>query len=105
MVAGAAGAFVGNPTEVCLIRMTSDGRLPPNERRNYTHVGNALTRIVKEEGVLALWSGGIPTVIRAIVVNATQLGTYAQVGSEMYPLFEKNIAKQYYQIFQKYLLV
>lgn len=79
MIAGAAGAFVGNPTEVCLIRMTADGRLPPNERRNYTHVGNALARIIKEEGVLTLWSGGIPTVVRAVVVNATQLGTYAQV--------------------------
>lgn len=30
--------------------MTSDGRLPVAERRNYTGVINALTRIVREEG-------------------------------------------------------
>lgn len=26
--AGAAGAFVGTPAEVALVRMTTDGRLP-----------------------------------------------------------------------------
>lgn len=34
-VAGAVGALVGNPGEVVLIRMSSDGRLPPEQRRNY----------------------------------------------------------------------
>ncbi|KAI1727396.1 mitochondrial carrier protein [Ditylenchus destructor] len=77
MSAGAVGAFVGNPTEVALIRMTSDGRLPVDERRNYKNVFNALSRIVKEEGVLALWRGSAPTIARAIVVNAAQLSTYS----------------------------
>lgn len=36
-VAGAVGAFVGNPGEVVLIRMSSDGRLPPEQRRNYKY--------------------------------------------------------------------
>lgn len=44
MAAGAAGAFVGNPAEVALIRMTADGRLPPEKRRNYTNVFDALGR-------------------------------------------------------------
>src|SRR5699024_5629300 len=35
MTAGAVGAFFGTPAEVSLIRMTSDGRLPPAERRGY----------------------------------------------------------------------
>lgn len=55
MTAGAVGSFVGNPTEVALIRMTSDGRLPLAERRNYRNVFNALGRIYKEEGILTLW--------------------------------------------------
>lgn len=55
MIAGAVGSFVGNPTEVALIRMTSDGRLPLEERRNYRNVFDALVRIYKEEGVLVLW--------------------------------------------------
>jgi solute carrier family 25 oxoglutarate transporter 11 len=41
--------------------MTADGKLPAAEKRNYTSVFNALGRIVKEEGVLTLWRGAIPT--------------------------------------------
>lgn len=79
MLAGAAGAFVGTPAEVALIRMTSDGRLPPAERRNYKNVFNALTRITTEEGVTTLWRGAVPTIGRAVVVNAAQLASYSQV--------------------------
>lgn len=50
MTAGAVGSFVGNPSELILIRMTADGRLPVAERRNYTGFFNALFRIAREEG-------------------------------------------------------
>lgn len=33
MVAGCAGAFVGTPAEVALIRMTADGRLPLGKKK------------------------------------------------------------------------
>lgn len=49
-IAGAAGALIGTPAEVALIRMTADGRLPMAERRNYAGVFNALARITTEEG-------------------------------------------------------
>ncbi|XP_063903816.1 mitochondrial 2-oxoglutarate/malate carrier protein [Zophobas morio] len=78
MAAGMVGAFVGTPAEVSLIRMTADGRLPANERRNYKNVFDALLRITKEEGLLTLWRGAIPTMGRAMVVNAAQLATYSQ---------------------------
>lgn len=58
--------------------MTSDGRLPLADRRNYRNVFDALIRIVKEEGVLTLWRGAIPTMGRAMVVNAAQLASYSQ---------------------------
>ncbi|MCL4125098.1 UNVERIFIED_CONTAM: hypothetical protein GTU68_047102, partial [Idotea baltica] len=45
MAAGVVGSFVGTPAEISLIRMTSDGRLPPAERRNYKNVFDALFRI------------------------------------------------------------
>lgn len=77
-LAGACGAFVGNPAEVALIRMASDGRLPLNERRNYRNVVNALTRMTTEEGVTTLWRGSLPTVGRAVVVNMSQLASYSQ---------------------------
>ncbi|GAB0090112.1 mitochondrial 2-oxoglutarate/malate carrier protein [Sergentomyia squamirostris] len=78
MIAGATGAFVGTPAELSLIRMTADGRLPPAERRNYTSVFNALARITREEGLLMLWRGCIPTIGRAMVVNMAQLASYSQ---------------------------
>ena len=58
--------------------MTADGRLPPAERRNYKHVGDALVRIAREEGILTLWRGAVPTMARAMVVNAAQLASYSQ---------------------------
>jgi len=78
MVAGCCGAFVGCPAEVALIRMTSDGNLPADQRRNYKSAFDALFRIAREEGVTTLWRGCIPTMGRAMVVNAAQLASYSQ---------------------------
>ena len=78
MTAGACGAFVGTPAEVALIRMTSDGNLAADQRRNYKSVFDALIRIFREEGITALWRGAIPTMGRAMVVNAAQLASYSQ---------------------------
>ncbi|CAK1555542.1 unnamed protein product [Leptosia nina] len=76
--AGGVGAIVGNPAEVALIRMTADGRLPPEQRRNYRHVIDALARICREEGAGTLMRGVTATVTRAMVVNGAQLSTYQQ---------------------------
>ncbi|CAH0588840.1 unnamed protein product [Chrysodeixis includens] len=85
MVAGGIGAFIGTPAEVALIRMTADGRLPPEKKRNYKNVFNALSRITTEEGVTTLWKGGAATVSRAMVVNGAQLGSYAQAREMLLP--------------------
>lgn len=76
--AGVTGSFVGNPAEISLIRMTADGKLPLDQRRNYTSVINAIARMVREEGLVTLWRGCIPTMGRAAVVNAAQLSSYTQ---------------------------
>ncbi|KAI3376183.1 hypothetical protein L3Q82_016390, partial [Scortum barcoo] len=81
MTAGATGAFVGTPAEVALIRMTADGLIlcsPADQRRGYTNVFNALARITREEGITTLWRGCVPTMARAVVVNAAQLASYSQ---------------------------
>ena len=78
MTAGGVGAFVGTPAEVALIRMTSDGRLPVEKRRNYKHVFDALKRVITEEGFFTMWRGCSPTVVRAMLLNAVQLGVYSQ---------------------------
>ncbi|KAL7301735.1 hypothetical protein TKK_0005731 [Trichogramma kaykai] len=93
MAAGCVGAFVGTPAEVALIRMTADGRLPLAERRNYKNVFHALIRITREEGIFALWRGAIPTMGRAMVVNAAQLASYSQAKQALLDTgyFEENI--------------
>ena len=69
LTAGFIGSIVGNPADLALIRMQNDTALKPEERRNYKNVVDAFSRIVKEEGVLALWRGCTPTVIRAMSLN------------------------------------
>ncbi|EGD77243.1 2-oxoglutarate/malate carrier protein [Salpingoeca rosetta] len=88
LTAGAVGAVVGTPAEIALIRMSSDGSRPAAERRGYTSVFNALSRIAREEGVLTLWRGCGPTVARAMVVNAAQLATYTQAKQVIKQTFE-----------------
>ena len=77
-IAGGAAAFIGVPSEVCLVRMGADSRKPMEERRNYKHAGDALVRIAREEGITSLWSGTSPTVARACLLNAGQLGVYSE---------------------------
>jgi solute carrier family 25 oxoglutarate transporter 11 len=52
--------------------------LPIEQRRNYKNAFDALARIVREESVGTLWRGWQPTVARAMILNAAQLGTYSQ---------------------------
>ncbi|KAJ7547545.1 hypothetical protein O6H91_08G091000 [Diphasiastrum complanatum] len=79
LLAGGIGAIVGNPADVAMVRMQADGRLPAHQRRNYAGVGDALVRMVRQEGVTTLWTGCGPTVQRAMVVTAAQLATYDQI--------------------------
>jgi solute carrier family 25 oxoglutarate transporter 11 len=58
--------------------MGADSKKPEAERRNYKNVVDAITRIGKEEGVAALWSGAGPTIARACLLNAGQLGVYSE---------------------------
>ena len=88
LVAGGTGAFCGTPADVTLVRMTVDCRLPEAERRNYKSVFDAWRRIVAEEGVAALWTGCLPTIGRAMVVNVCQLATQTQAKQEIEKAFQ-----------------
>ena len=77
-VSGGIGSFVGTPSELALVRMSADSKLPVAQRRNYTSVVDCIVRISREEGVTKLWRGATPTMGRAMVVNAAQLASYSQ---------------------------
>jgi solute carrier family 25 oxoglutarate transporter 11 len=76
---GAIASAIGNPFDVSLVRMQADAMAPVGERRNYTGVGNAVTRIVREEGFGALYHGYRPTLLRAIAMNVGMMASFDQV--------------------------
>ena len=83
LTAGAIGACVGSPADLALIRMQADNTLPLAQRRNYTNAFHALYRISADEGVLALWKGCGPTVVRAMALNMGMLASYDQSAEYM----------------------
>lgn len=78
-VAAIAGAVVGNPAEMTMTRRQSDLTLPPELRRNYKNVFEAIGRIVRTEGIFALWTGLPNAVARVIAVSSSQLTTFEEV--------------------------
>jgi len=83
LAAGGLAAMVGNPADLALIRMQSDGLKPIAQRANYRHVGDALMRIAKSEGVLRLWAGAYPTVVRAMALNFGQLAFFSEAKAQL----------------------
>lgn len=78
LTAGAIGASVGSPADLALIRMQADTLVPLAERRGYKNAFHALYKIAADEGVLALWNGAGPTVVRAMALNMGMLASYDQ---------------------------
>lgn len=85
--AGAIGSMAGLPTEVSLVRMSAESKMAPEMRRGYKNSIDCITRIAKEEGVLKLWSGGVPTVIRATLLSASVLGCYSETKEQLHKRF------------------
>ena len=83
LTAGGLAAMIGNPADLALIRMQSDGLKPKDQRANYRSVFDALKRIAGGEGVAALWSGAYPTVIRAMALNFGQLTFFAESKTQL----------------------
>jgi solute carrier family 25 (mitochondrial oxoglutarate transporter), member 11 len=83
LTAGGLAAMVGNPADLALIRMQSDGLKPVESRANYRSVIDALSRISKSEGVAALWAGATPTVVRAMALNLGQLAFFSESKSQL----------------------
>lgn len=68
-MAGFIASIVGNPADLSLVRMQNDVNMAIEQRRNYKNVLDAFQTIVREEGILALWKGTVPTCVRAMSMN------------------------------------
>ena len=64
------------PTDLVKVRMQSEGRLAPGVAPRYSGVFNAYATIVRAEGVLGLWTGLGPAIMRNSIINATELASY-----------------------------
>lgn len=83
LAAGGLAAIAGNPADLALIRMQSDGLKPAPQRANYTSVIDALVRISKNEGITRLWAGCYPTVVRAMALNFGQLAFFSEAKNQL----------------------
>jgi solute carrier family 25 (mitochondrial citrate transporter), member 1 len=81
-VSGALGPIVNNPLDVVKTRLQKqvvvDGKTP-----KYTGLVQACGVIAKEEGVLALWKGIVPRLLRISPGQAITFMTYEAVSSTM----------------------
>lgn len=68
---------VASPADLVKVRMQADGRLiSQGLQPRYSGPFDALTKIVRGEGVVGLWKGVVPNVQRAFLVNMGELACY-----------------------------
>ncbi|KAK4492080.1 hypothetical protein RD792_002877 [Penstemon davidsonii] len=79
LISGAIAISVANPTDLVKVRLQAEGKLPAGVPRRYTGALNAYYTIVKEEGVLSLWTGLGPNIARNAIINAAELASYDHV--------------------------
>ncbi|KAF8849813.1 mitochondrial carrier [Acephala macrosclerotiorum] len=89
-VAGGLAGMIGNPTEVVLVRMCSDGVKDAQQRYRYPNALAGLVKIGKEEGLDAFTKGLGPNIVRSILMNVSQIAVYS---SAKHQLLSNNIAK------------
>jgi len=78
MLSGSIAVCIGTPFDVALVRMQADSMKPPQQRRNYKNVFNALIRVFREEGFKKLYSGLMPNILRGMAMNVGMMSCYDQ---------------------------
>ncbi|KAL3829099.1 hypothetical protein ACJIZ3_017901 [Penstemon smallii] len=96
LVTGAIAISVANPTDLVKVRLQAEGKLPSGVPRRYTGALNAYYTIVKQEGVVSLWTGLGPNIARNAIINAAELASYDHVKETILniPGFTDNVLTQ-----------
>jgi len=89
LITGAVGISIACPTDVVKIRLQAEGRLPPGAQRRYNGTIDAYTKIIKNEGVVGLWTGIVPNILRNSIMNAAELASYDQIKTSILLRFPK----------------
>lgn len=75
-IAGVVAGIVGAPGELIMVRMSADAVRPEDKRYRYRNAIQGLWRIGKTEGLASTFRGARATVLRAVIMNASQLSWY-----------------------------
>ncbi|XP_038901024.1 mitochondrial uncoupling protein 2-like isoform X3 [Benincasa hispida] len=76
---GALAISVANPTDLVKVRLQAEGKLPAGVPRRYSGTLDAYFTIIRQEGLMALWTGIGPNIARNAIINAAELASYDQV--------------------------
>jgi dicarboxylate transporter 10 len=82
-LAGGIAGFIGNPAEVVLVRMSTDGAKPFAERFNYPNALVGLVRVGSREGLAAYARGLGPNVVRSVLMNVSQIAAYTEAKRQL----------------------
>ncbi|KAJ4485528.1 mitochondrial carrier domain-containing protein [Lentinula aciculospora] len=93
-LAGGLGGIAGNPADILLVRMTGDVIKPQEHRFNYSNALSGLANLAEQEGVKGM-ARGLGTNARAMLMNASQVGSYDLFKSA---LLDKTIPVLDYQL-------
>ena len=69
MLSGGLGQAAAVPADLIKVRLQGN-------TRQYNGIIDAFGKIVRQEGILGLWRGGLPAIQRAALVNLGELTTY-----------------------------
>jgi solute carrier family 25 citrate transporter 1 len=88
-LSGGMGPLVNNPLDVVKTRLQKQV-VKPGQTPKYTGLSQACVVIAKEEGVLALWKGITPRLLRIMPGQAITFMTYEAVSTQLhrYGLFQ-----------------
>ncbi|KAL2780926.1 mitochondrial brown fat uncoupling protein 1 [Daubentonia madagascariensis] len=75
LTTGGVAVFIGQPTEVVKVRLQAQSHLHGLKPR-YTGTYNAYRIIATTEGLMGLWKGTTPNLMRNVIINCTELVTY-----------------------------
>lgn len=78
-IAGVVAGIVGAPGELIMVRMSADAVRPVEKRYGYSNALQGLWRIARTEGVGSTFRGVQATVLRAVIMNASQLSWYVLI--------------------------
>lgn len=89
-LSGGLGSVAGTPAELALVRMSADSKLPLNQRRG-NGVFQVLGNVIQDKGVLGMWNGVGPTVLRAMSLSSVTLAVTSETKArlpELVPSFK-----------------